>query len=207
VVGVVDRTGRQPGPTSRGARARGNAHVPPIAPPPGPPAGPQPTPPAGPPAGPPPELDDTDRRILAVLARDGRAPVSQIAVACTISRATAYARIERLTELGVILGYSVVTDPARTGLGVSALVMVSGAQPDWQDTRRIISAFPEVEYAWFVAGSADIVVLLRLRDTRHLRDVMLARLQALPGVTRTETLIVLDEIAHRPAVIPPPRQS
>jgi DNA-binding Lrp family transcriptional regulator len=151
---------------------------------------------------PPPELDDTDRRILAALARDGRAPISRVAAACNIARATAYARIDRLTELGVIRGHSVVVDHARAGLGLTVLVLVSGAQPDWQDTRRTISAFPEVEYAWFVAGSADIVVLLRLRDTRELRDVILARLQSIPGVTRTETLLVIDEIAHRPAVLP-----
>ncbi|MBP8533263.1 Lrp/AsnC ligand binding domain-containing protein [Streptomyces sp. MK37H] len=79
-----------------------------------------------------------------------------------------------------------------------------GSQADWQEVRRAVSTVAEIEYAWLVAGSADMVVLMRLRDTRHLRDVILSRIQSLPGVARTETLLVIDEVAHRPAVLPPP---
>lgn len=53
-----------------------------------------------------------------------------------------------------------------------------------------------------MAGSADIVLLVRLADTDQLRDLILTRLQSLPGVNSTQTLTVIDEVVHRPVVRP-----
>ncbi|MFC7329683.1 Lrp/AsnC family transcriptional regulator [Marinactinospora rubrisoli] len=147
-------------------------------------------------------LDSTDQAIIDALAEDARTGISEIAALANVSRATAYNRIRRLTDEGVIRGYSVVADHTRMGLGVTALVLISGSQPDWRANREIISAYPEVEYAWYVVGSADIVLLVRVADTHQLRDLILTRLQALPGVTATETLTVIDEVVHRPVVRP-----
>jgi Lrp/AsnC family leucine-responsive transcriptional regulator len=147
--------------------------------------------------------DKVDRVIIDALARDARIGVTELAEMADISRATAYNRIKRLTDDGVIRGYSAVVDHARMGLGITALILVSGSQPDWRANREIISAYPEVEYCWYVAGSADIVLLVRLADTDQLRDLILTRLQSLPGVNSTQTLTVIDEVVHRPVVRPP----
>lgn len=146
--------------------------------------------------------DATDRTIIRALARDARAGITEIAALANVSRATAYNRINRLTDEGVVKGYSVITDHARMGLGVAALVLISGSQPDWRANREVISAYPEVEYAWYVVGSADIVLLVRVADTDQLRDLILTRLQSLPGVTSTQTLTVIEEVVHRPVVHP-----
>ncbi|GAA3736275.1 DNA-binding Lrp family transcriptional regulator [Spinactinospora alkalitolerans] len=147
--------------------------------------------------------DSTDHTIIGALADDARTGITEIASVANVSRATAYNRIKRLTDDGVIRGYSVVTDHGKMGMGVTALVLISGSQPDWRANREIISAYPEVEYAWYVVGSADIVLLVRVADTHQLRDLILTRLQALPGVTATQTLTVIDEVVHRPVVRPP----
>ncbi|MDA8372129.1 MAG: Lrp/AsnC family transcriptional regulator [Nocardiopsaceae bacterium] len=146
--------------------------------------------------------DATDETIIGALADDARTGVTEIAAMANISRATAYNRIRRLTDDGVIRGYSVVTDHAKMGLGVTALVLISGSQPDWRANREILSSYPEIEYCWYVVGSADIVLLVRVADTNQLRDLILTRLQALPGVTATQTLTVIDEVVHRPVVRP-----
>ncbi|RNL80517.1 Lrp/AsnC family transcriptional regulator [Halostreptopolyspora alba] len=147
--------------------------------------------------------DATDRTIINSLAQDARAGITEVAAEANVSRATAYNRIKRLTDDGVIRGYSVVTDHSKMGLGVTALVLISGSQPDWRANREILSSYPEVEYCWYVVGSADIVLLVRVADTNQLRDLILTRLQALPGVTSTQTLTVIDEVVHRPVVEPP----
>ncbi len=146
--------------------------------------------------------DATDRTIIHSLAQDARTGITEVAAAANVSRATAYNRIRRLTDDGVIRGYSVVTDHAQLGLGVTALVLISGSQPDWQANREVLSSYPEVEYCWYVVGSADIVLLVRVADTNQLRDLILRRLQSLPGVTSTQTLTVIDEVVHRPVVEP-----
>lgn len=146
--------------------------------------------------------DRTDRTIIRALAEDARTGITEIAAVANVSRATAYNRINRLTDEGVIRGYSVITEHAKMGLGVTAIVLISGSQPDWRANREIITAYPEVEYAWYVVGSADIVLLVRVADTDQLRDLILTRLQALPGVTSTQTLTVIEEVVHRPVVHP-----
>ena len=73
-------------------------------------------------------LDAIDRRILAELEADGRASVSKLAERCHISRATAYARLERLQSSGVILGFTAKVDHQRAGLGVTAIVEVTMEQ-------------------------------------------------------------------------------
>ncbi|MBO2530346.1 MAG: Lrp/AsnC family transcriptional regulator [Thermobifida fusca] len=147
--------------------------------------------------------DKIDQAIIDVLAQDARIGVSELAEMVNISRATAYNRIKRLTDEGVIRGYSAVVDHARMGLGITALILISGSQPDWRANREIISSYPEVEYCWYVAGSADIVLLVRLANTDQLRDLILTRLQSLPGVNSTQTLTVIDEVVHRTVVRPP----
>ncbi|WP_017616428.1 Lrp/AsnC family transcriptional regulator [Nocardiopsis salina] len=146
--------------------------------------------------------DNTDQTILSALAKDARTGITEIAALANVSRATAYNRIKRLTDDGVIRGYSVVADHAKMGLGVTALVLISGSQPDWRANREVLSSYPEVEYCWYVVGSADIVLLVRVANTNQLRDLILTRLQSLPGVTATQTLTVIDEVVHRPVVEP-----
>lgn len=150
--------------------------------------------------------DTTDQTILSALAKDARTGITEIAALANVSRATAYNRIKRLTDEGVIRGYSVVTDHAKMGLGVTALILISGSQPDWRANREILSSYPEVEYCWYVVGSADIVLLARVANTNQLRDLILTRLQSLPGVTSTQTLTVIDEVVHRPVVEPSDNQ-
>lgn len=151
--------------------------------------------------------DTTDETIIDALAEDARTGITEVAARANVSRATAYNRIKRLTDDGVIRGYSVITDHAKRGIGVTALVLVSGSQPDWRANRETLSSYPEVEYCWYVVGSADIVLLVRVSDTNQLRDLILTRLQALPGVTSTQTLTVIDEVVHRPVVGSPEHES
>ncbi|GAB3475630.1 Lrp/AsnC family transcriptional regulator [Nocardiopsis coralliicola] len=146
--------------------------------------------------------DATDDVIISALADDARTGITEIAATANVSRATAYNRIKRLTDDGIIRGYSVIADHARMGLGVTALVLISGSQPDWRANREVLSSYEEVEYCWYVVGSADIVLLVRVSDTDQLRDLILTRLQSLPGVTATQTLTVIDEVVHRPVVRP-----
>jgi DNA-binding Lrp family transcriptional regulator len=70
-------------------------------------------------------LDDTDRRILQELVVDGRLSVNALAERANVSRATAYGRLKRLTDTGVIKRFSAVVDPAKVGLPIAALILVN----------------------------------------------------------------------------------
>lgn len=147
-------------------------------------------------------LDRVDRRILEELTADARIPVATLARRAGISRAAAYTRIENLRQGGVIEGYTVRLNPARLGLGVTALILISGRQPAWRALRERLASFPEVEYCAFTTGEYDALALVRVRDVETLRDVVLERLQASEEVRATQTIFVLEEVVRRSVVLP-----
>lgn len=137
--------------------------------------------------------DDVDRRLLAALKTDGRASVNELAGRTNVSRATAYARLARLRESGVIRRFTVDVDPRKMGLPIAALVLVSAVQHSWRQAGDRLRRLPGVEWLALSSGSFDYVLLVRAPDIDHLRDVILEDLQSIPGIQSSQTLVLLDE--------------
>lgn len=141
-------------------------------------------------------MDALDHAILDILRADARTSVNVIAQQVHISRANAYARIKRMTDEGVILGYRVITDPVSTGFRSSAYVSMSVDQRRWQEIRAALDALPEIEHVALVGGDFDVMVLVRARDNRDLRRVVLEEIQSIDGVTSTQTFLIFED--HQP---------
>lgn len=144
-------------------------------------------------------LDDVDRRIIDALRHDGRLSVRALAERVRISRANAYSRLERLTTTGVITGFTATVDPAAVGLATSAYVTLSVRQNSWRDLKARLRAIPEVHHMALVGGEFDVILLVRAADNAALRDVVLGRLQAIPGVLSTRTSLVFEDVENLPA--------
>ena len=139
-------------------------------------------------------LDALDRKILEILRREGRISVRELASRLRISRAGAYARIERLHSAGVITGYGARIDPRRFGYAISAYVHVTLKQRSWRSFVARLADLPQVEHVALVSGEHDVVLLVRASDVPELRDVVLDRLQGMPEVEGTRTTFILDEV-------------
>lgn len=147
-------------------------------------------------------LDTVDRQIIELLTADGRMSVNDLAARVHVSRATAYARLDRLRRDGVITGFTVTVNPDRLGYTVAALVLVNVDQSQWREIRTAVQELPGIEYLAFTSGGFDLVLLVRLPDITDLRDVVLVRLHDIPGIRSAQTIFVLDEArVHR--VVPP----
>ncbi|WP_343898669.1 Lrp/AsnC family transcriptional regulator [Ornithinimicrobium humiphilum] len=140
-------------------------------------------------------LDETDLSIVDALRLDGRLSVRALAEQVHISRANAYARLERLQRDGVITGFTVTTDPDRMGLATAAFVSVSIEQDSWRRVATALSSIPGVERVALVGAEFDILVQVRAHDNHELRDVVLGQIQAVPGVRATRTWLIFDEWA------------
>jgi len=138
-------------------------------------------------------LDETDRRIVAELRADGRMSITELAERVGISRANAYARFERLRTDGVLTGFGARVDARRLGLDIAALITVTAEQQAWRDLRDEMLAMPEVDYFALTTGEFDMVLLVRAPDVETLRDVVLVRLQNMPEIRATRTILILDE--------------
>lgn len=145
-------------------------------------------------------VDDTDREILKALRTDARMPIAEVARRVNVSRANAYARIERLTSSGVIAGYQVRVDPRAIGLEVTALIFLTVEQQHWRTVRDKLIEIPEVEFVALSAGDFDFVVLVRASHTDELRDVILERFMAMPDIKGTRTAFLLDDFSLGPVI-------
>ena len=140
-------------------------------------------------------VDTMDRALLDVLQRDARISIRDLASQVGLSRASAYARLKRLRETGVIRGFTVDVDPSALGLGLPAYVHVRIKQNSWKTFRQKAWALEEAVHVALVAGDFDCVLLVRTRDAEHLRSLVLERIQALPEVLATQTVLVFEEHA------------
>jgi DNA-binding Lrp family transcriptional regulator len=139
------------------------------------------------------DLDDVDRQLLALLRADGRMSVNEAAQQVHVSRATAYARLERLKANGAITGFQASVDPVKVGLPVTALILVNLEQRNWPSVHDALGAIPGVQWSAFTSGSFDMVLLVRMKDVAALRDVVLVQLHGLKFVKSSQTVFVLDE--------------
>ena len=142
------------------------------------------------------ELDDTDRALIEVLRGDARASMTTLADAVHISRAGAHARVKRLRECGVISGYTVRTDPVLLGQHASAYVTLNVEQPAWQEVRERLMRIPEIEHIALVGGEFDVLLLVRARDNRDLRRVVLEEVQSIPSVRTSRTLLIFEDFPN-----------
>ncbi|GAA4623920.1 Lrp/AsnC family transcriptional regulator [Actinoallomurus vinaceus] len=140
-------------------------------------------------------LDDIDRAILRELEADGRLSMRALAERVSISRSNAYTRVERMISEGVITGFTARIDPVRAGLGTSAYVLLTIEQHSWREVAARLRDVPYIEHMAFVGGDVDLVLLVRTPDNVTLRDVVIARIHAVPGVRSTRTWLIFDEAA------------
>ncbi|MET7752458.1 Lrp/AsnC family transcriptional regulator [Micromonospora sp. NPDC005367] len=138
-------------------------------------------------------LDEVDRRILDELGRDGRTSVRTLAERIHISRTNAYARVERLLRDGVITGFRAQVAPEAAGLGTSAYVALTIEQNTWREVSAELARVRYIEHAALLGGDHDVLALVRAPDNAALRDVVLGRIQSIPGVLSTRTWLVFEE--------------
>jgi DNA-binding Lrp family transcriptional regulator len=145
-------------------------------------------------------LDAVDRAVLRLLRADGRMSVRALAERVHISRANAYARINRLVEDGVIRGFSARIDEERAGHGASAYITLKIVQDSWRSVREKLLRLPGAAHMALVSGDFDVLLLVHTADTRSLRDLVLTRIHSIPEVISTRTLLVFEETHLEPDI-------
>ncbi|MGG5822023.1 Lrp/AsnC family transcriptional regulator [Falsiroseomonas sp. HW251] len=139
------------------------------------------------------ELDDTDRRLIALLRADARRPASSLAAVLGVSRGTVQNRIARLLRGGVIQGFTLRLAPESqtAGASVRAITAIEIRGRSTDGVVRALKGFPEVRTLHMTNGRWDVVAELAAPSLETL-DQALHRIRALEGVANTETSILLS---------------
>jgi DNA-binding Lrp family transcriptional regulator len=148
-------------------------------------------------------LDDLDRRILAVLARDARATYAAVGARVGLSAPAVKRRVDRLLASGAITGFSAQLDPSAMGWTTEAYVeLFCRGRTSPAEIGAAVSKYPEVADACTVTGEADALLHIRAADMRHFEQVV-ERIGAEPFVVRTRSVMVLSRLVDRPGMVPP----
>jgi DNA-binding Lrp family transcriptional regulator len=143
-------------------------------------------------------VDDTDRRILALLSQDGRRTYDDVARRVALSAPAVKRRIDRLRADGILRGFTALVDHAALGARTEALIELfytPGVLLD--EVARRLQRHPEVIEAWSVTGDADAIARVRTRDNHDL-ERLISELQSDGTVVRTRTQVVMSALVERP---------
>jgi len=142
-------------------------------------------------------LDQADRRILAVLQKQGRLTNQQLADAVHLSAASCWRRVKSLEERGVIAGFAALLNRKRAGFGFCVFVHITLARHVAVDVRAIEAALQargEVLECYAMAGAADFLLRVVARDIESYDRFLEEFVFALPGIGQVNSSIALREI-------------
>ena len=147
-----------------------------------------------------PELEATDRRILELLANDGRMSFTDLGKATGLSTSAVHQRVKRLEQRGLIRGYGASLDHAQLGLPLTAFISIrpiDPSQPD--DSPQRLRSIAEIESCWSVAGEESYILKVRLATPADLED-LLARVRAVANVSTRTTIVLSTPYEGRPVI-------
>lgn len=142
-------------------------------------------------------IDELDGRLIAALSETPRIGIQELSNRLGITRATVYARLEKLETAGVLTGFGADIDLSTIGYGVTAFITIELQQGRFNDVIPALEAMPQVIEAHALAGEGDIICRVAARSNDHLMELVQTILST-KGVRRSRTAISLEQfIRHR----------
>lgn len=148
------------------------------------------------------KIDNLDRKILRILSQNARIPFKDVAAECGVSRAAIHQRVQHLVDGGVITGSGFDVSPKSLGYTTCTYVGITLERGSmYKKVVERLRHIPEVVECHFTTGPYTMLVKLYARDNEQLMDLLNGRLQDIPGVVATETLISLEQSIKRDIIV------
>ena len=144
------------------------------------------------------KIDNLDLHILKIVMHNARIPSKDVALECGVSRAAIHQRLQRLIDMKVITGSGYKVNPKTLGYATctySGVNLERGAL--YRNVVPELEKIPEVVECHFTTGPYTMLIKLYVRDNEQLMDLLNNKIQMIPGVVGTETLISLDNSIDR----------
>lgn len=140
------------------------------------------------------KIDNLDKKILKIITGNARVPFKDVAGECGVSRAAIHQRVQRLVDMGVIIGSGYYVEPKMLGYSTCTYVGITLERGSmYKRVVEELNHIPEVVECHFTTGPYTMLIKLYARDNTHLMDLLNNKLQEIPGVISTETLISLEQ--------------
>ena len=142
-------------------------------------------------------LDSMDRRILAVLQKNGRISNAELSDRVNLSPSACHRRVQRLEKDGYIRGYVAMCDPKQVGKPTTVFVEITlaGQADEVLDAfEREVARVPEVLECHLMAGKSDYILKVVAEDTEDFARVHRQKLARLPGVQGMQSSFALRTV-------------
>jgi len=148
------------------------------------------------------EIDNTDIQILNILMENAFTPYTEIGKKLFVSPGTVHVRMNKMEKLGIVKHPQLQIDLTKLGMDVTAFIGVYLIRSDMYDKAVTqLKKIDEVVSCNYTTGNYSLFLKIVCRDTQHLREVLHDKIQKIEGISRTETLISLEESFQRPVKI------
>ncbi len=135
-------------------------------------------------------VDQLDNRIIAILKKNGRASYAEIGREIGLSSSSVRERMQRLTDTGVITGFSVELNQSLLGNNLNAFILIKLFPNKLRQFISIVNNYEGVESSYRITGSQNLLMKIVLRDHLHLQEF----LDKIMIYGDTTTYIILSEI-------------
>ena len=144
------------------------------------------------------QIDSLDKKILSLITKNARIPFLEVARECKVSGAAIHQRIQRLLNIGVIKGSEFIINPGKIGYHTCAFIGIFLKKASlFDNVAQMLEEIPQVVECHYTTGQYAIFVKIYAQSNEHLKRILHDKLQAIPGIASTETIISLDEIFKR----------
>jgi Lrp/AsnC family transcriptional regulator for asnA, asnC and gidA len=138
-------------------------------------------------------MDDTDMEILRSLIQNSRITISQMSKEIDVPDATISNRLKKL-EKNVIKQYTLILDPQKLGLKVTAIIIVQTESEKHENVKKELSRLEEVSEVYSISGEYDILIKLWAHDLEELNRVMDTKIRSIDGVEDLTEMIVMERV-------------
>ncbi|MCI5097497.1 MAG: Lrp/AsnC family transcriptional regulator [Rhodobacteraceae bacterium] len=142
-------------------------------------------------------LDETDRRILSVLQKQGRISNADLSERVNLSASACHRRVQRLEADGFIRDYVALLDARRMKVPTTVFVEItlSGQADEVLDAfERAVARIPDVLECHLMAGSADYILKVVAENTEDFARIHRQHLSRLPGVAQMQSSFALRTV-------------
>lgn len=141
-------------------------------------------------AGPPFDLDTVDRKMIALLQKDGRIATQALARAVGVSEVTARRKLRRLIGENIVQIVAAV-DPFQIGYESPVIIGLKVDRARVDEIAQRLCEHPSIRYVGAATGNSDLIVEVVAASNHELAEFLLGYLSTIPGIQETETSLVL----------------
>ncbi len=144
------------------------------------------------------QIDSLDKKILSLITKNARIPYLEVARECKVSGAAIHQRIQRLINMEVIKGSEFILNPSKIGYHTCAFIGIFLKKASlFDEVVQMLEQVPEIVECHYTTGQYAIFVKIYAKSNVHLKSILHDKLQSIPGISSTETIISLDESFKR----------